>query len=149
MPNSPKALAAPAKDTARPRPQEIRNRGTLLFKSLLIGTVLGPLFYLWSLLPERGAVETGTPAQVRSPISITTYDQIKHFMTRPEVYKILGGQGDSVEGPEWPHFLGHEDDQSDVVWELWTDPAAPDHWIAVGWSSGDNRHVVAIRKSGF
>ena len=55
--------------------------GVPLFKCLLIGAVLWPVLYLWSMLPARRPSERAAPA-----ISKETYEGIKLWMAKKEVY---------------------------------------------------------------
>jgi hypothetical protein len=152
MPRDLNASLSQLKEAKRLRNLDVRKRDRLLFKCLLLGAVLVPLFYLWSLLPERLPPASPPHGEPRLHIDRQRYDQIDSMMTRAQVCEILGGKGEEVFGPDWAKNVGRR--AQDVWWERWSDPLAPDRWIAVAWRDdvdhlGPEPRVLEKRKNGF
>jgi hypothetical protein len=150
IPSAPEsAVASGLIATEQNHPTNERKWGLLLFKSLMIGAVLGPAFYLWSMLPSQQPSESVSAARAPAPINEQTYDAVPLFIPKKAVYELMGAPGEVIYGPEWPTWLPHQWGGNDVVWERWTDPVAPDRWIAVALANDIEMHVVAKKKGGF
>jgi hypothetical protein len=131
-----------------------RRCGSLWFKVLLLSMVLAPGFYL------RSRLEAQPPVW---PVTVETFNAIEAFMPEDEVDRLLGGPGLAVAGEEWP-VVGEAIPEVEklhkllsgtiVRWKKWSDPTAPDRWIAVGFSplAFDGRDAtpkaIAKRKNG-
>jgi hypothetical protein len=100
------------------RRRNVRKRGALLFKGLLIAAVLVPVTYYLCLLPHPEASN-----QVSSRVSEENYKKIEPGMTARQVDEILGFSGTEV---QWDIPNGEPG-----VWKRWTDSTAPGRWIAV------------------
>jgi hypothetical protein len=125
LPRSPDRAANPSGKPPGAPTSDARKRGVLLFKALLIICILGPISYLWWMLPR--------PVATHAPISQESFDQIEEGMTEHQVDEILRGDGVEVQ---------------ELAVKRWTDRARPDHWIRVYFTE-DGQRVVLKEKHGF